>query len=325
MKNATLCAPADFVVAIPLILGFSPRHSAVVVALGPSDDIRLVARCDLPATGESSPPPESLVHAVARAVPGGAALLVCFDEERARAESVTAVLAECLAAKGVAVRDRLLVRGSRWQSLDEGGIGEGHPIDPERAEEIRQTLGVDSPAADRSELVAELDPLSSEEQEEVSSYLNGLPAPEEACRDHCINVAQEVLRRGNPSAHEVASVLRAVRDMRVRDTLLWDVLHEAPSTWGTYADSLSRVVRLAPEEEMAPAATLLAILRWQTGDGARALIALDRGLAVEPGYSLANLVAALVCGGYDPREWREGLESLSRDACRGAETRSGEG
>lgn len=325
MKTAALRAPADFIVAIPLILGFSPRRSAVVVALGPSDDIRLVARCDLPATGEDSRPPESLVHAVARAVPGGTALLVCFDEEPARAESVTAALAECLAARGVTVRDRLLVRGRRWQSLDEEGAGEGHPIDPERAEEIRQALGVDSPAADRSELVAELDPLATEQREEVSSHLDGLPAPEEACRDHAIDVARQVLRLGNLSAHEAASVLRSVRDTRVRDTLLWDVLHDAPSSWSGYADSLSRIVRLAPAEETAPAATLLAILRWQTGDGARALMALDRALAAEPGYSLANLVVALVCGGYDPREWREGLESLSRDACRGAEIRSGEG
>ena len=60
---------------------------------------------------------------------------------------------------------------------------------------------------------------------------------------------------------------------------------------------LTQVVAHAPRDRRAPAQTLLAILAWWSGDGARANLFIDQALARRPDYRLALLIRdALVTG-----------------------------
>jgi hypothetical protein len=56
------------------------------------------------------------------------------------------------------------------------------------------------------------------------------------------------------------------------------------------------LTRLAEPGLVAAPASLLALCAWQAGDGALALIALDRALADDPGYPMARLLRdAVTC------------------------------
>ncbi|WP_427385201.1 DUF4192 domain-containing protein [Janibacter sp. G56] len=59
-------------------------------------------------------------------------------------------------------------------------------------------------------------------------------------------------------------------------------------------DRLLDLVRALPEQEAAPALTLLADVSWWRGDGALARSAIDRALEVEPDYRLAQLIGRLL-------------------------------
>jgi hypothetical protein len=51
---------------------------------------------------------------------------------------------------------------------------------------------------------------------------------------------------------------------------------------------------------VAAPASLLGFVAWQVGDGALANVALDRALADEPGYSMAQLLRQVITAGAPP-------------------------
>jgi Domain of unknown function (DUF4192) len=60
------------------------------------------------------------------------------------------------------------------------------------------------------------------------------------------------------------------------------------------------VTRRAQPGYVAAPASLLAFVAWQSGDGALANVALDRALADEPGYSMAQLLRQVITAGTPP-------------------------
>lgn len=63
---------------------------------------------------------------------------------------------------------------------------------------------------------------------------------------------------------------------------------------------LEHVVAHAPLIGHAPALTLLAVLAWWSGDGARATILVERALTADPGHRLALLLDEALCVGMPP-------------------------
>jgi hypothetical protein len=60
------------------------------------------------------------------------------------------------------------------------------------------------------------------------------------------------------------------------------------------------VVRRATPAYLPAPASLLAFTAWQSGEGALANIAIDRALAADPGYSLAQLLREIMDAGVPP-------------------------
>jgi hypothetical protein len=116
------------------------------------------------------------------------------------------------------------------------------------------------------------------------------------------------------SDRELARLASISTDVKIRDTLLWEIansnvdpLHSAriftsmlPHLRGTWA---------------APIATLAGLCWWVTGSGARANMCIDRALKEDPKYRLATLVRAALLAGLPPRFWIESVQELTRNEC----------
>jgi hypothetical protein len=87
----------------------------------------------------------------------------------------------------------------------------------------------------------------------------------------------------------------------VRDAL-WALItpHSARDMVGLW----SHVVRCAPPPMSPPSLSLAGFASWLSGDGALALIAAERALAIDPFYPLAGLLLRILDGGVPPSAWR---------------------
>ena len=104
----------------------------------------------------------------------------------------------------------------------------------------------------------------------------------------------------------------ALTDVRVRDTVIWEILTYPAADWERAVLIMAPMVRTCPESVMAPMATCLGILHWQLGDGVRALIAIEHAMRVDPHYSLAQLIGGCISHGVHPAAWRRDLLDLRR-------------
>lgn len=148
-------------------------------------------------------------------------------------------------------------------------------------------------------------------------------------------VGEQLDRDGGPTAAALGRLEAALTDLRVRDAVLvalvpgqgdlpercvrgerpgteddaalgralalvvdpLDGVPAPPAATRVHEAVLEAVVAHGERGRQAPAATLLGLLAWWRGDGARASILLDRALADDDGYRLARLVAqSLACG-----------------------------
>ena len=87
----------------------------------------------------------------------------------------------------------------------------------------------------------------------------------------------------------------------VRDAL-WAVI--TPSNAREMVGLWSHVVRCAPPPISPPSLSLAGFASWLSGDGALALIAAERALAIDPDYTLAGLLLKLLEAGVPPSSWR---------------------
>ena len=106
----------------------------------------------------------------------------------------------------------------------------------------------------------------------------------------------------------------AMADLRVRDSILWDMAHEAFNL--EHATQL--LTGLLPRLDTprgAPVATAAAIGWWLKGNGALANMCIDRAFIDSPGYSLATMVRAALDYALPPTFWLESVNALTREEC----------
>jgi hypothetical protein len=161
------------------------------------------------------------------------------------------------------------------------------------------------------------------ERDRVTISTSGSPSgPDrsalETWRDTTLDTVSRLGDREPLTPQQIATTAVGLGDVRVRDTALWDLMQPGVDR-DAVASNLASVVRLAPDGHVAPAATVLAICHWTSGDGARANVALEHALADDPDYSLAGLVGASLRSGLPPKAWSDALAGLSRDVCRHGE------
>ena len=103
---------------------------------------------------------------------------------------------------------------------------------------------------------------------------------------------------GRPLADEsVAWITVVLAHLAVRDDA-WSRMD--PGFRTAHLRLWTDIVRRATPAYLPAPASLLAFTAWQSGEGALANIAIDRALAADPGYSLAQLLRDIMDAGVPP-------------------------
>lgn len=310
-----LTDPGSIAAAVPVIAGYRPTQSLVVMSLRPPRKrLGLTLRGDLESCVEDEGFVDYAVDAIVRdgAV---AAVVVVFsedgevDEELPWRDLVTAT-ADALAASGVDVMEQLCVRRDRWFSysclrsccpvegtpmsqgtspLEAQAVLEGKVVLPDR-EALAATLAVAPPDS----LVARL---RTERLCALTEELAREPQP--AWEQRCVQVLatfRAMLDGLAPGSHQqpvldddaVLPVLVALGDRDLRDAVLATITDDELSV---AIELLSALVRSSvPPWTVAPA-TMLAWCAWRRGGGALANLAAELALQIDPTCRLAAQVS----------------------------------
>lgn len=301
----TLTSPADILAAVPYLVGFHPTDSLVVVGLTGRGRAQVAVRWSLPFPAGALAPLGSLFarEGVTRIVVvgygTGERVTPAVDEARAEA-----------AKAGVQVEEALRAHESRYWSYicDIPGCcpPQGTPYDPV-ASRVAAEATVRGMVAlpDRRALEHTIAPATGPVRvamrrataEVVAEVRAGLAAAGRSgagadafARDFVdrglarVQAALAVHAGGGRiDDAEAARIGLDLAVIRVRDEA-WTLMEDSHT--GLWKDLMRRLEpRFAP-----PAATLFAMAAWLGGDSTQATIALERALAIDPGYSMANLL-----------------------------------
>ncbi len=328
LDRLVLRSPDALVAAVPYLLGFHPRESAVAVWLQ-DRRIALTQRLDLPSVPADHP---AWLAAMWHHVMADAAdeLILVVASAHPADPDLLAMVSERAAVAGIEVRDMLRIDDGRWWSLlctdEECCPREGRVVDPGVASAVAAefTLVGRAPLAARETLESSLGP-DAVRQALVAVALAAAPQvpagpAREPWRDERIAATLRLLSDGpgdgQQRAERIADALGGLDDVRVRDTVLWELSHWNPEALQSALARLTTVLRGAPAGHVAPAASCAAIVAWLLGDGAIAQIAIERARRDDAEYSLAVLLAASLRAGLPPDAWRESMAALTRDHCR---------
>ena len=333
---ALLRGPTDAIAALPHLLGFAPTESLIAVWVR-DGAVALTQRIDLPGRADADAVAAHLVR-TARPAQAAEVLVVIVSAEPhpplglPYEPLVTAVIAGAESA-GVDVLDALLTDGVRyWSYRCQEGCCPPQGRVVEVAAHDRMAVAFGAPAPDRrrealagdwapdARASAAVEPIIEEWESDRDADIEraerlAARSALEAWRDAQITAIDAALSSGEAADRtQLARLLVGLGDVRVRDTIVW----ERAQVDGTESACrlLTDALRAAPDGYVAPVATVLALLYWQSGDGARASIALERALDDDPEYRLAHLVSESVGSGIPPGAWRQLVRGMSREQCR---------
>lgn len=321
--------PGDLLDALPRMLGYVPTDSAVLVALRPPRGrVTLTMRVDLPVRRHEVSCARMLAGHAQRAG-ATSAVLVIYDDRapqaagRWRGASLTREMRTALRQRGgVRLADAVVVREGRWRSLlcTEAGCCpiEGKPLrEDSRPSAAAVALAVQGASAlpSRAALAASLAGpagstaaeqagLQEAAAEQLAARLEGGESLAEVRAETValFRAALDVSTSGELVTDEAAArLLVGLVDIRARDVVLgWA---GEPATDRLLALLLALAPRAVDPFE-APALTALAWVAHARGDGTLANIAVERALASDPHYTMAQLVAAGLESGLHPRQVR---------------------
>jgi hypothetical protein len=305
MKSLRLTCPEDLIAAAPSLLGFHPHDSVVLIAAGrPS----FQARVDLPPLSPAGPgdPDDDVDEVVALlqtpvARHGIAAVvLLYFCADHARALRVHQPLLRVLQEGGVRVPEALHVTPTQYASLLDPGPPHWHPYDvgghPLLAEAVFEGRQIQP---DRAALAAEVcgDREAARAIGVALARTRFAPALAEAAWA-AATVAALVEEDTEPDEATAARLIGALAIPEVRDAHWVD--HSGPAA-AAHARVWTGLLRRCPDRSLPAVASLTAMLRFRSGDGARAWCALDRAPDAA-GHSLGSLVTELLIRGISPAE-----------------------
>ena len=303
----SITRPEDVLAAVPVLLGFQPEKSIVMLTFGGEHQVH--GRIDLPPPGEVDDCLDSLfLPAVRHGVRG--ILLVLYDSGPRFGAKLARRLAERLTDHDIDLIGCLRVENGRWfDPLGiHGGPPDGVPFDvgehPFRVQAVYDGHVV---RASRTELADSVAPVP----EAIAATEAALPHVTTMKIYEVSQLVDEAVGGSRLSAEQVASLLLALRDPQRRDAA-WGGMtrEEAKAHVGLWTD----VVRRSPDEYVAHPAAVLAFAAWLGGDGALAWCALDRCFASDRHHGLGMLVARLLDGAVAPAAWEEELAWVDHPA-----------
>lgn len=325
--------PGEIAALVPHLLGFQPGESLVALSLrGERHRLGLVLRADL---GDPAAVAAQVVHAMTRDGAEAVALLVHTEEEPQgltgegvlpRAELAEHV-AQALEREGTQVLEVLLVHRGRWWSYRCSRSccpPEGTPVDTASAAvrdtEAYHVLEGRAVLGSRAELERSIAPalplgpaVARAQQDAAMAALAAAATADrfgtrarELDRWRRARAAWEE-RPGPVAPPEAAALAVGLHLVPVRD---------AVTSWGADAPGglqglLGQLCQAVVPPDDAPLCTVTAWLAYAHGNGALALVALQRALATDPGYSMARLLLQAIDGVLPPESLRDVLRQAA--------------
>jgi hypothetical protein len=326
-----LASASDIVEAVPFLVGFRPENSLVVLSLrGSRSRLGLTARVDLPNRAQAEACAVEFTGYLKRDR-ADRALVILYPPSDGPYHPVVELLAEALAkhlrAANIELAEVICVCDGLWWSLfclDPACCSpQGTPVDRAGTSlnEAAMTFHGRVVLSSREELGRTLDPVNGVAR---ALMVDALPrarlqlaeridaGERDAVVAESLDLFREAVQLRVPVADgiqsdatlnvaAVARLIAALEDWRARDQLLswWD---------GARGDALRELlvelVRRGNPLDAAPTLTTLAWVSYLQGEGAFAGIALDRALAVDPEYSLAQLLDHALFNGINPDTFR---------------------
>lgn len=331
-------SPEATLAIVPHLLGFVPRDSLIVIGVGPLNGrVKVTLRYDLPAAADRQDQPEPTAAANPGAVAEIAshamsvlaaqslteAIVVGYGPDERVAPFVPA-LQEAAKAASVVLAEMLRVQDGRYWSYlcrdQECCPQTGTAFDPTaHAASIAMAEAGADVLADREAVGAAIAPLGGvtaesmrQATERAERYVTKklvkvrkvtqLGVVRQMISAEGLAAVAEIIdtyRQGGrfSTDYQVAWLTVVLRDMRVRDDAWARMI---PEHHDAHLRLWTDVVRRAQPGHVAPAASLLAFVAWQSGNGTLANLALDRALADNPRYSMATLLRQVISAGAPP-------------------------
>lgn len=324
MTTFTARTPADLLALVPVVIGFHPEDSVVLLTFGSerphqgravASGDSFQARVDLPVVEDEQRAVASMLRGVVahHNVRVAAVVLYCDDAEVAR--SFAGLLVPDLLADGVDVIDVLRADGDRYycvadaedlgapydvgaHPLTTSGLARGRIVHPSRDALRDSLIGADPTEVRAIDAAAHVfvDAL-------IAEGLDADSAPEMlASQGRWLQstLEEQLDRPDQLGVAEVARFLVLVSFEPLRE-VAWSGFTRANAA--AHVDFLRDLIRRAPEHLEAGVAGLLGLAAWLAGDGALGWCALDRCLAAQPDDELAQHVAALMESATPPSVW----------------------
>lgn len=319
----TARCPDDVLALVPVVLGFVPTDSVVMLTFGAAQAFH--ARVDRPDGPAEVPEVVAALLAPARLHRVRRVVFVVYGGD----DPVTRILADELragfAAAGIDVADMLRADGSRWfpllvdgrRSDDRAEVGVPYDIGSHPFLAAAVLRGqVTHRSRDALAETLEVDPVRARR---VDDLVDGLPGPwltgDEPPPDDLVAdvvaegewvhslVARQTAAGSVPTDAEAARLLRALQVLRIRDAA-WSALtrETAPAHVAFWTD----VCRRTPADLIAPPATLLGWAAWQAGHGALAWCGADLAAGCDPDYTLTHYLAHVLEHAVPPTAWESG-------------------
>lgn len=307
MTTLTARTPEDLLALAPVVLGFQPAESVVMLTFEGAHSFH--ARVDLPPPGAAAVDEMvgALLEPACKHRVGRVAFLV-FTERAQSAERVCRRLVRAFREEGIDVVDVIRADGRRWFPMlrhRRWAPAAGVPYDVSTHPFLAQAvLDGRVTRASREDVARSLRPdpervARLEAQLEVA-LAAGEPDPPAWVRAtvHRLAGAREA-----PDDADAARLLRAVdTDVAARDAA-WVGLGRSCAR--DHVELWTDLVRRAPDHLCTAPAAVLALAAWLAGEGALAWCAIDRVHEVDPDHSLAALVADMLVAAVPPSAWEE--------------------
>jgi hypothetical protein len=302
----TARTPEDLLAAVPVVLGFRPSESVVMLTFGGRHCFG--ARVDLPQTRAPAGAVDELAETLlAPALEHGVdrVAFVVYTADAPLAARIRAGLVGSFPPAGIAVIDVLRADAGGWTSVPCRPDGREEPARPydDRTHPFAAQAVFDGRVThgSRDDLRAGLaaDP---DLRARTRKAQRALPPPEPAEHAAVLRLLRRCVSGGRlPDDEEAARVLRAVTAVEVRDEALFAVTADEVVA---HLDVWSSLLRRASDAEVPDTAAVTAFCAWQAGHGALAWCALDRCLEVEPGHTLGLALAECLVRAVPPSAWQ---------------------
>ena len=300
---------SDLLGTVPALFGFHPENSLIAIATyGPRNRFGFRLRLDMPDAGHVNEAAEVVTrHLIGQNAEG--VVLIALTDRKVEADALVGRITELLGE--IPVHEAVRADGTYFWSYRDETVEQGTLYaDPAIAPIVVEAIGAGMPIyGNRAELAAryttEAAPVLEKVRDAIDILAQGVGTPDSidrvAVSAQVLNTLDTVIEdRGALSPERVAWLALGASLTPIRDEM-WARMTRTNAE--THAEIWRLVANSVVDEASVAPYTLCAFAHWLHGDGAQALIALERARAIDPNYSMASLIGTVLENSISPETW----------------------